>query len=99
MEKESLIYQAEKIKQALNVISVSGYGNIKTLGNCIDALISLEKDIDSYEKDLQKMIEEQVSKFQNELTSAQLNNNIIPVDSSKPKPKRIKKEVNNSGEN
>ena len=44
MEKENLISLAEKIKQALNAVSVSGYGNLKTLSNCIDAITELEKN-------------------------------------------------------
>ena len=45
MDKEELISLAEKIKQALNAISVSGYSNLRTLANCIDALTELEKKI------------------------------------------------------
>lgn len=43
MDKEELISLAEKIKQALNAISVSGYSNLRTLANCMDALTELEK--------------------------------------------------------
>ena len=63
MEKENLISLAEKIKQALNAVSVSGYGNLKTLSNCIDALTELEKNINTYEQDVQKMLEKQIKDF------------------------------------
>jgi len=100
MNKEELISLAEKIKQALNVISVSGYGNLKTLSNCIDALIELEKKIDTYEKDIQDSIEKQIKDF-TESTIAKMQNNegVAPVDIQKPRPERIKKEVKENGEN
>ena len=47
MNKEELMAQADKIYRALNTISVSGYGNIKTLGNCLDAMVELVKNINS----------------------------------------------------
>ena len=57
MNKEDIIIQINKIYQALNTISIQGYGNIKTLGNCLDAMQQLAKDVDSYEKDIQTLIQ------------------------------------------
>lgn len=99
MDKEELISLAEKIKQALNAISVSGYSNLRTLANCMDALTELEKKIDTYEKDIHSAIEQQIKEFTNSaIAEAQNNQRIIPVDIQKPKPKRIKKEVTDDGE-
>lgn len=99
MEKQTLISQAEQIKQALNAISVSGYGNIKTLANCIEALMKLQKDIDSYEKDIQEALAEQVKKIMSEAESAANDQGIIPENITKPKPKRIKKEGDDNEQN
>lgn len=100
MEKESLISLAEKIKQALNAISVSGYGNLKTLSNCIDALTELEKNINTYEQDVQKTLEKQIKEFTNSvMTEMPEVEGVVPVEPNKPKPQRIEKEVENSGEN
>lgn len=101
MEKENLISLAEKIKQALNAVSVSGYSNLKTLSNCIDALTELEKNINTYEQDVQKMLEKQIKDFTASVLPAEMQevDRVVPVDPSKPKPQRIEKEVDNSGEN
>lgn len=101
MEKESLISLTEKIKQALNAVSVSGYGNLKTLSNCIDALTELEKNINTYQQDIQKMLEEQIKDFAASVipTEMQETDGVMPVYPNKPKPQRIEKEVDNSGEN
>lgn len=101
MEKENLISLAEKIKQALNAISVAGYGNLKTLSNCIDALTELEKNINTYEQDVQKMLEKQIKDFTVSVLPAEMPevDGVIPVEPNKPKPQRIEKEVENSGEN
>jgi hypothetical protein len=100
MNTQDLISQVEKIKQALNIISVSGYGNIKTLGNCLDAMTQLEKDIVTYEKDVQKAMQKQIQEMVESLREETKNNQeIVPVDSSKPKPKRARKEVDDIAEN
>lgn len=100
MEKENLISLAEKIKQALNAISVAGYGNLKTLSNCIDALTELEKNINTYEQDVQKTLEKQIKEFTNSvMTEIPEVEGVVPVEPNKPKPQRIEKEVENSGEN
>lgn len=100
MNKEDLIIQANKIYQALNTISVRGYNDIKTFGNCLDAMQELIKNISSYEQDLQKMIEEKISDMiPSDIQEVANEDGIVPVDSSKQKPKRIKKEVNTVGEN
>lgn len=100
MEKENLISLAEKIKQALNAISVAGYGNLKTLSNCIDALTELEKNINTYEQDVQKTLERQIKEFTNSvMTEMPEVEGVVPVEPNKPKPQRIEKEVENSGEN
>lgn len=99
MDKEELISLAEKIKQALNAISVSGYSNLRTLANCMDALTELEKKIDTYEKDVHSAIEQQIKELINSaIAEAQNNQGVIPVDTQKQKPKRIKKEVTDDGE-
>lgn len=101
MEKESLISLTEKIKQALNAVSVSGYGNLKTLSNCIDALTELEKNINTYQQDIQKTLEKQIKDFTTSVipTEMQETDGVMPVYPNKPKPQRIEKEVDNSGEN
>ena len=100
MEKENLISLAEKIKQALNAISVAGYGNLKTLSNCIDALTELEKNINTYEQDVQRTLEKQIKEFTNSvMTEMPEVEGVVPVEPNKPKPQRIEKEVENSGEN
>lgn len=100
MEKENLISLAEKIKQALNAISVSGYGNLKTLSNCIDALTELEKNINTYQQDIQKMLEEQIKELANSVVEEMPEvEGVVPVEPNKPKPQRIEREVENSGEN
>ena len=100
MNKEDLIIQANKIYQALNTISVRGYNDIKTFGNCLDAMQELIKNISSYEQDLQKMIEKKISDMiPSDIQEVANEDGIVPVDSSKQKPKRIKKEVNTVGEN
>lgn len=100
MNTQDLISQAEKIKQALNVISVSGYGNIKTLGNCLDAMTQLENDIASYEKNIQEAMQKQIQDMVESVKEEVKNNQeIVPVDSSKPKPKRARKEVDDIAEN
>ena len=100
MEKENLISLAEKIKQALNAISVAGYGNLKTLSNCIDALTELENNINTYEQDVQKTLEKQIKEFTNSvMTEMPEVEGVVPVEPNKPKPQRIEKEVENSGEN
>ena len=100
MEKESLISLAEKIKQALNAISVAGYGNLKTLSNCIDALTELEKNINTYEQDVQKTLEKQIKEFTNSVVTEMPEvEGVVSVEPNKPKPQRIEKEVENSGEN
>ena len=100
MDKQDLITLAEKIKQALNAISVSGYGNIKTLSNCIEAMTELEKNIDTYQQDIQKELQKHMEEIAASVTEKMQNGDgILPVNPEKPKPKRIKKEVGNSGEN
>lgn len=105
MNKEDIIVQINKIYQALNTISVQGYGNIKTLGNCLDAMQQLAKDVDSYEKDIQTIIQnklEEVMQSQTEsVVHEQSNSNteIIPVSPNKPKPKRVKESGEKVGEN
>lgn len=100
MNTQDLISQAEKIKQALNVISVSGYGNIKTLGNCLDAMTQLENDIVSYEKNVQEAMQKQIQDMVESVKEEVKNNQeVVPVDSSKPKPKRVRKEVDDIAEN
>lgn len=101
MEKENLISLAEKIKQALNAISVSGYGNLKTLSNCIDALTELEKNINTYEQDIQKELEKQIKELANSVMPTQMPEveGVTPVEPNKPKPQRIEKEVDDIGEN
>ena len=105
MNKEDIIVQINKIYQALNAISVQGYGNIKTLGNCFDAMQQLAKDVDSYEKDIQTLIQnklEEAMQSQTENVIHEQSNSsaeIIPVSPNKPKPQRVKKEVNDIGEN
>lgn len=95
MDKENLITQVSKIYQALNSISVQGYSNIKTLGNCLDAMQELVKNINSYESDVQEMLKKQLQEV---MASAPIDG-VVPTDISKPKPKRVKKEVNDIGEN
>ena len=95
MDKENLITQVSKIYQALNAISVQGYSNIKTLGNCLDAVQELIKNINTYEADVQDMLKKQIEKTITTISGE----GITPMDASKPKPKRIKKEVNTIGEN
>lgn len=110
MNKEDLITQVNKIYQALNTISVRGYGDIKTLGNCLDAIQELAKNINSYEKDIQNIIQKNIEEamksayednivYENDAKPAYTDDGVVPVDSSKPKPKRIQKEVNDIGEN
>lgn len=105
MNKEDIIVQINKIYQALNAISVQGYGNIKTFGNCLDAMQQLAKDVDSYEKDIQTLIQnklEEAMQSQTENVIHEQSNSsaeIIPVSPNKPKPQRVKKEVNDIGEN
>lgn len=100
MEKENLISLAEKIKQALNAISVAGYGNLKTLSNCIDALTELEKNINTYEQDVQKELEKQIKELANSVVEEMPEvEGVVPVEPNKPKPQRIEREVENSGEN
>lgn len=105
MNKEDIIVQINKIYQALNAISVQGYGNIKTLGNCLDAMQQLAKDVDSYEKDIQTLIQNKLKEAMQSQTEnvihEQSNSSaeIIPVSPNKPKPQRVKKEVNDIGEN
>lgn len=96
MNKEDLIMQANKIYQALNTISVRGYGDIKTLGNCLDAMQELAKNITSYENDVQNAIKKQI---EDTMESVYKDDGVVPTDIPKPKPERIKKEVNNIGEN
>ena len=102
---KDIIVQINKIYQALNAISVQGYGNIKTLGNCLDAMQQLAKDVDSYEKDIQTLIQnklEEAMQSQTENVIHEQSNSsaeIIPVSPNKPKPQRVKKEVNDIGEN
>lgn len=100
MNTQDLISQAEKIKQALNAISVAGYGNIKTLGNCIDAMIELQKNIATYEQDTKNAIEEQLKNTMTSIAAeVQKNQEVVPIDISKPKPKRVSKEVKDVAEN
>lgn len=91
MNKEELTVQVDKIYRALNTISISGYGNIKTFGNCLDALIELAKNINSYEDDVKNIVKKEFEKMANKQMEEALNNEgVSPVDSNKPKPKRIK---------
>lgn len=101
MEKENLISLAEKIKQALNAVSVSGYGNLKTLSNCIDALTELEKNINTYEQDVQKELEKQIKEVVSSVIPTEMPEveGVVPVEPNKPKPQRIEKEVDDIGEN
>lgn len=95
MNKEDLILQVNKIYQALNTISVQGYANIKTLGNCMDALQKLAKDTSAYEEEIQNAIEKQIESLAKTIP----DNCIVPVNPSKPKPQCVKEEVSNDGEN
>lgn len=105
MNKEDIIVQINKIYQALNNISVQGYGNIKTLGNCLDAMQQLAKDVDSYEKDIQTLIqnklEEAMKSQMSDVVPEQSSDSaeIIPVAPNKPKPKRVKESGEKVGEN
>ena len=105
MNKEDIIIQINKIYQALNTISVQGYGNIKTLGNCLDAMQQLAKDVDSYEKDIQTLIQnklEEAMQSQTENVIHEQSNSsaeIIPVSPNKPKPKRVKQSGEKVGQN
>ena len=99
MNKEELMAQADKIYRALNTISVSGYGNIKTLGNCLDAMVELVKNINSYEKDVQNIITQEFEKMANKQMEEVTNNGgITPVNPDKPKPKRNTKGGDKIGE-
>lgn len=104
MNKEDIIIQINKIYQALNTISVQGYGNIKTLGNCFDAMQQLAKDVDSYEKDIQTLIQNKLEEAMQSQTENAIHEQsdssaeIIPVSPNKPKPKRIKESGEKIGE-
>lgn len=109
MNKEDLITQVNKIYQALNTISVRGYGDVKTLGNCLDAMQELSKNVNSYEKDVQNIIQKNIKEtirsayednivYENDAKPVYTNDGVVPVDFSKPKPERIQKEVNSDGE-
>ena len=100
MNKEELTVQADKIYRALNTISVSGYSNVKTLGNCLDAMVELVKNINSYEKDIQDIITKEFEK----MTKEQMPKEIIidgvsPVNQNKQRPKRIKECDEKNAEN
>ena len=95
MNKEDLILQINKIYQALNTISVQGYSNIKTFGNCMEAMQELAKNVSSYEQEVQSAIKKQIES----LAKSPQGNGVIPVNTSKPKPQRIKEEVSNDGKN
>lgn len=99
MNKEELSVQADKIYRALNTISVSGYGNIKTLGNCIDAMVELVKNINSYEKDVQDIITNEFEKLANKQMEETTNDGVTPVNPDKPRPKRNTKDGGKIGEN
>ena len=110
MNKEDLIIQVNKIYQALNTISVRGYGDVKTLGNCLDAMQELAKNVNSYEKDVQNIIQKNIEEamksayednvvYENDTKPVYADDGVVPVDSSKPKPERIQKEVSSDGEN
>lgn len=104
MDKEDIIVQINKIYQALNTISVQGYSNIKTFGNCLDAMQQLAKDVNTYEEDIQTLIQnkfEEAMKAQMDETAPEQSSNteIIPVAPSKPKPKRVKESGEKVGEN
>lgn len=96
MNKEDIIVQINKIYQALNAISVQSYSNIKTLGNCLDAMQQLAKDVETYEKDVQDAIQKQMEQLMQEQMSAMTesadDSGVVPVNPSKPKPKRVVKE-------
>lgn len=81
MDKEALITQATKIYQALNTISVAGYSNVKTLGNCLDALLQLSKDINTYEEDIQKAIQQQTQELMQKVMSQTDHNDSVPSES------------------
>lgn len=105
MNKEDIIVQINKIYQALNTISVQGYGNVKTLGNCLDAMQQLAKDVDSYEKDIQTLIQNKIEEVMQSQTEnviheqSSSDTEIIPVSPNKPKPKRVKESGEKVGEN
>lgn len=94
MNKEDIIVQINKIYQALNAISVQSYSNIKTLGNCLDAMQQLAKDVETYEKDIQDAIQKQMEQLMQEqigtMAEPAEDSGVVPVNPSKPKPKRIK---------
>lgn len=90
MNKEELTVQVDKIYHALNTISVSGYGNIKTFGNCLDALVELAKNINSYEDDVKNIVTKEFEKMANKQMEEITIGGVSPVNSNKPKPKRIK---------
>lgn len=48
-ERENMISLVGKIYRALDTIPVNGYGNLKTLSNCMDALQQLAESINNYE--------------------------------------------------
>lgn len=103
MNKEDIIVQINKIYQALNAISVQGYSNIKTLGNCLDAMQQLAKDVETYEKDVQNAIQKQMEQFMQEqmadVAEPTDDSGVVPVNPSKPKPKRVKESGEKVGEN
>ena len=90
MNKEELTVQVDKIYRALNTISISGYGNIKTFGNCLDALIELTKNINSYEDDVRNIIIKEFEKMESKRMEEITIGGVSPVNLNKPKPKRIK---------
>lgn len=96
MNKEDIMVQINKIYQALNAVSVQGYGNVKTLGNCLDAIQQLAKDVENYEKDIQNAIQKQMEQLMQEQAN---DSGVIPINSAKPKPKRIKESGEKIGEN
>ena len=102
MNKEDIIVQINKIYQALNAISVQSYSNIKTLGNCLDAMQQLAKDVETYEKDVQDAIQKQMEQLMQEQIGAMAepveDSGVVPVSPSKPKPKRIKESGEKVGE-
>ena len=79
-EKENMISLVGKIYKALDAISVSGYGNMKTLSNCMDALQQLAEDISKYEPVGQVVT--QPAKF----------GNITPINPNKSRPEPPKKD-------
>lgn len=99
MNKEELTAQADKIYRALNAISVSGYGNIKTLGNCLDAMAELTKNIASYEEDIRNAVAEEIKKVMEEQAMPVNETGITPVNPDKPRPKRNTKGGEDVGEN